>query len=72
MGFMNRFEEVSSIIEKTKQGDEYDREAAVSKDDPLGNILSNYQNKVDRQNSKIISDKNKFEVNTELREFEQA
>jgi hypothetical protein len=44
----------------------------MNKDDPLSCIISNYQSKIDRQNARVISDKNKYEVNTELREFEQA
>ena len=36
----------------------------------LNMILNNYQNKIDRQNARVISDKNKYEVNCQLREFE--
>lgn len=38
----------------------------------MSQILQRYQERIDRQNSRIISDKNKFEVNTELREFDIA
>jgi hypothetical protein len=38
--------------------------------DGLSQAIANYQSKIDKQNAKIISDKNKYEVNSELRDFE--
>lgn len=38
----------------------------------MTSILVNYQERIDRQNSRIMTDKNKYEVNTDLREFETA
>lgn len=71
--FLNKFEEISSKIADSKSGDDYDRQRITS-DVKYGvsQILNNYQAKIDRQNARIISDKNKFEVNCELREFEIA
>ena len=72
MNFMSRFEQVSSYIEKSKSIDTYDRDNLVNKDDPLSSILNSYHQRIDKQNARVISDKNKFEVNSELREFENA
>ena len=72
MNFMSKFEEMSKQIEKSKQGDSYDRSRMLNDEGAMGNIMNRYQQKIDRQNSRVITDKNKFEVNSELREFETA
>lgn len=71
--FMSKFEMIEDKIVQSKQGDVYDKFKIMNDNSyGLGAIMNNYQNKVSKQNARIISDKNKFEVNSELREFENA
>ena len=65
---------VNDKILESKKGDSFDKYKILNSNESSGmsQILLKYQDKIDRQNSKIISDKNKYEVNTELREFELA
>lgn len=65
---------VNDKILESKKGDSFDKYKILNSNESssMSQILLKYQDKIDRQNSKIISDKNKYEVNTELREFELA